>query len=59
VAAVQAIEVDEAADAAAVIRLASTAPLLESVIAGVVAEAFDGSRHSYRVRPGSWTRSGI
>jgi copper chaperone CopZ len=50
-AAVEAIEIDEDADAATV-RVSGAAS--EDVVARALAAASHGSGHSYRVRPGSW-----
>jgi copper chaperone CopZ len=50
-AAVEAIEVDEDADAATV-RVSGAAS--EDAVAGALAAASHGIGHEYRVRPGSW-----
>lgn len=52
IAEVEAIEVDEGADAAAV-RLRSSDPLSEDAVGRLLGEAA-GSGHEYRVQPGSW-----
>jgi copper chaperone CopZ len=49
---VEAIEVDEEADAAAV-RLRSPDPISEDAVGRLLSEAA-GSGHEYRVHPGSW-----
>jgi copper chaperone CopZ len=53
VATVEAIEIDEGADAADV-RLRSAVPLSEGTVCEVLREASVGSGHEYRVQPGSW-----
>jgi copper chaperone CopZ len=53
VATVDAIEIDEEADAAAV-RLRSPAPMSEDAVGRLLSEATGGSGHEYRVQPGSW-----
>jgi copper chaperone CopZ len=54
IAAVDSIEVDEAADAATV---RAAGPLTEDRVNTALATASDGSGHVYRVRPGSWSPS--
>lgn len=53
IAAVEAIEIDEAADIASV-RLADSPHVLEDAVVFAVQNASAGSGHEYRVRPGSW-----
>jgi hypothetical protein len=53
IATVDAVEIDEKADAAAV-RLRSPDPISEDAIGKLLSEAAAGSGHEYRVQPGSW-----
>jgi copper chaperone CopZ len=53
IATVDAVEIDEEADAAAV-RLRSPDPVFEDVVGRLLNEAAGGSGHEYRVQPGSW-----
>jgi copper chaperone CopZ len=52
-AAVESVEIDEAADMATV-RVFPAGELLESAVNGALAEASHGAGHAYRVKPGSW-----
>jgi copper chaperone CopZ len=54
--AVGAIEIDEAADTAAV-TIASTGELAEESVGTILAAASAGGGHEYRVEPGSWRTS--
>jgi hypothetical protein len=53
IATVDAIEVDEGADAAAV-RLRSADAISEDAVGRLLSDAAAGSGHEYRVQPGSW-----
>jgi hypothetical protein len=53
IATVDAIEVDEAADAA-VVRLRSSDPLSEGTVSEALRDVSVGAGHEYRVQPGSW-----
>lgn len=48
---VERVEIDEAADAAAVTLAGEPS---EDAVAAALAEASAGAGHAYRVRPGSW-----
>jgi copper chaperone CopZ len=56
IATVDPIEIDEAADAAAV-RLRSASLLSEETVGEALREASVGSGHEYRVQAGSWRMS--
>lgn len=53
IAVVHEIDVDEAADCAAV-RLAYSPDLSQDAVAQALLVASTGARHEYRVQPGSW-----
>jgi len=55
--AVREVEIDEAADTAAVVMEARPG-LSQEAVNGALAEASSGSGHSYRVKPGSWRLQG-
>ena len=52
--AIDAIEIDEQADSAAV-QLDADGAIAEHEVEGALASASLGSGHEYRVKPGSWT----
>lgn len=52
--AVGSVEIDEAADVAAV-TLSPARPLGEAEVGAALAEASAGTGHAYRVQPGSWS----
>lgn len=52
--AVGSVEIDEAADVAAV-TLSPAGPLGEAEVGAALAEASAGTGHAYRVQPGSWS----
>lgn len=54
--AVASVEIDEAADVAAV-TLSAVRPLGEAEVGAALAEASAGTGHAYRVRPGSWSEA--